>query len=147
MPGLVVVYKGLIDEIITQLKTITELSTVGTDIKVTKWNGSRNPTVGRYEAFVLASTMTSEDFTTNSSNNTFTILVDLIYYSAEFEAGFDGVLTVAEKIYDKFHGTNINGKCRVARVELAPGDGELSARNLLAIPVRIIIRCEKIIVQ
>ena len=147
MPGLFNVYKSLVDEIDVQLKTITELATDTQGERVKKWNGARSPTVGRPEAFILASTMTSRDFTTNSSNNTFTILVDLLYYADDFETGFDICLNIAEKVYDKFHGTSINGKCRVARCEIAPGDGEISGRNLLAIPVRIIIRCEKIIIQ
>lgn len=146
-------YKNIINQIVSDLKTIADLEDDSNgEPRVHKWLASRTPKDGRFEIEVKASTMTAEFFTANSSNNTFTILADLIYYSdsgnnESVETGFTKALDKAGEIYDKFHGTNINNLCRIARVELAPGDGEFSGRALLAIPVRIIIRCEKVIVQ
>jgi len=151
--ALLTIYKGLIDEIITQLKTIDPELKDGTDLqgnpdkRVTKWNTVRKPERGRYEAEVKAGPMEAENFTTQSSDNEFSIIIDLLYYSDEFEAGFDSAMTVAEKIYDKLHLTTINSNCRNAVVTLFPGDGELSDQNLLAIPIRIIVTCKRVIHQ
>ncbi len=150
--ALLTIYKGLVDEIVTQIKTVPELAD-GTDLQgnpdphVMKWKGSRTPKVGEYEAEVKAGPMTAENFTTKASDNEFSIIVDLIYYSNEFEAGFDNTMSVAEKIYDKLHLTTINNQCRNAVVTLFPGDGELSDQNLLAIPLRIIVTCKRVIHQ
>ena len=145
-------YQQLVNQITTDLKTITpELADdIGPPVnpRVNKWKVSRTPKTGRYEAVVLAGPMEPvEGFTTKSSENEFTIWVDLIFYSTEFESGFLSVLGVAERIYDKFHLTNISSLVRIAKVSLFPGDGQLAQRNLLAIPVRIGIKCEKNITQ
>ncbi len=150
--ALLTIYKGLIDEIITQCKTVPELAD-GTDLQgnpdshVTKWKTSHTPKVGDYEAEVKAGPMTSENWTTKASDNEFSIIVDLIYYSNEFETGFDNVMSVAEKIHDKLQLTTINSKVRNAVVTLFPGDGEISDQNLLAIPIRIIVTCKRVIHQ
>jgi hypothetical protein len=150
--ALIGIYKGLIDEVITQLKTITELEDT-TDLqgnpnpRVTKWNGARSPKQGEYEAEVKGGPMTADSFTSRSTDNEFQIIVDLMHYSLEMEAGFDNALTVAEKIYDKLHVSTVNAKCRNAVVTLFPGDGELADRSLLAIPIRIIVTCKRVIHQ
>jgi hypothetical protein len=150
--GLLTIYKGLIDEIITQLKTISELAD-GTDLqgetdpRVVKWNSSRSPERGTYEAEVKAGPMDADSFTTKSTDNEFQIIVDLIYWGDEFESGFDNALSVAEKIYDKLHLTTLNEKCRNTVVTLFPGDGELAGDSLLAIPIRIIVTCKRVIHQ
>lgn len=149
---LLTIYKGLIDEIITQIKTVPELAD-GTDLQgnsdphVFKWKGSRTPKQGDYEAEVKAGPMEAENFTTQSSDNEFSIIIDLIYYSSEIESGFDATLTVAEKIYDKLHLTSVNSTVRNAVVTLFPGDGVISDDNLLAIPIRIIVTCKRVIHQ
>ena len=145
-------YQDLINQIVVDLKTITpELADdPGPPInpRVNKWKVSRTPQVGRFEVVVLAGPMEPiEGFTVKSSQNEFTIWVDLIFYSSEFESGFLSALGVAERIYDKFHLTNISSLVRIAKVSLFPGDGQLAQRNLLAIPVRIGIKCEKVITQ
>lgn len=146
-------YKGLIDEIVTQLKTnVPELADT-TDLQgkpdshVMKWNGSRTPKPNDYEVEVKAGNMSADSFTTRSSDNTFEILCDLIYYATDHESGFDNCMTVAEKIYDLFHLTTINSRCRNAVVTLSPGDGELSGESLLAVPIRIIVTCKRVIHQ
>lgn len=145
-------YKDLITEIVTQLKTITpELAddtTANGGPRVTKWMSSRSPRVGRYEAEVKAGHMTPiTGFTTKSSVNEFQIMIDLIYYSSEVETGFDNVMSVAERIYDKFARTDIGGLIdRKTNVSINPGDGQLN-RGLLAIPIRVIITTEKTVTQ
>ena len=145
-------YTALIDQIVTDLKTITpeladDITTLGGP-RVTKWMSSKSPRVGRYEAEVKAGpTTVIGGFTTKSTLNEFQIIVDLIHYSSEFEAGFDAVMGVAERIYDKFHLTDIGGtSTNKTTVELNPGDGQLN-RGLLAIPIRVIIKSEQIITQ
>ena len=150
--GLAAKYTALIDEIIVQLKTLTpELADDAANLggpRVTKWMSSRSPRVGRYEAEVKAGPMIIlGGRTTKSTDNEFSILIDLVFYSSEFESGFDSVMGVAERIYDKFHITTINGNCRNATVEIFPGDGQLSGRALLAIPVRVTVTCDRVISQ
>lgn len=150
--GLAGKYTALIDQIITTCKTITpELTddtTVNGGTRVFKWNKSRSPRKTRYEVEVKAGPMLIKGGkTTLSSDNEFQIILDLIYYSDAFETGFDSVMGVAEKIYDKFHITTINGNCRNATVEIFPGDGQFSGRSLLAIPIRIVITCDRVISQ
>jgi len=142
-------YQSLINQIVTDLKTITpELADDVKGTRVSKWKVSRIPQVGRYEAVVMAGPMQPLDgFTTKSSNNEFQIIVDLIHYSSAFEVGFLAALSVAERIYDKFHLTNISSLVRIALVSIFPGDGQLAQRNLLAIPIRITISCERVISQ
>ena len=54
MAGIGTLYQDLINEIILQLKTISQLTGTPNVPKVHKWNGPRNPTRGIHEAFVLA---------------------------------------------------------------------------------------------
>ena len=142
------VYKDLINQIITTLKTITELADDSDGPRVSKWKTSRNPKVGRYEVVVLGGPMIPiTGFTTKSTLNEFEIFVDLVFYSSEFEAGFDSAIDVASKIYDKFHRTSISGNVDVkTNVSISPGDGQLT-RGLLAIPIRITITTEKTVTQ
>ncbi len=143
------IYQDLINQIVVDLKTLTpELAddTVGT--RVSKYKVSRTPKVGRYEAIVMAGPMQAlGGFTTKSTDMEFQIIIDLIHYSSTFEVGFLATLSVAERIYDKFHLGNISSLCRIAKVALFPGDGQLAQRNLLAIPIRITISCERVITQ
>lgn len=142
------IYNDLIDEIIAQLKTIPELATNGSDVRVFKWKTALNPIQGRHEAIVVAGQMEPVGgYTTKSSKNDFEILIDLFYYGSDIENSFKNALSVAEKIYDKFHLTNINNKVGLARVSLIPGDSQLQQRGLLTTPIRIVVRCEKIITQ
>jgi len=148
MAGIGTLYQDLINEIITQLKTITQLAGTPNEPKVHKWNAPRSPTRGISEAFVMAGPMSIlGGFTTKSTLNEFQIIVDTLHYAEEFDAGFDASMAVAEKIYQQFHLTKINNLVRLAQVEIFPGDGELSDDNLLAIPIRIIIKCELVITQ
>jgi len=148
MAGIGTLYQQLIIEIIVQLKTITELTGTPNDPKVFKWAGPRHPIRGIHEAFVLAGPMNiTGGFTTRSTLNEFQIIVDTLHYADEFDKGFDESMAVAEKVYDKFHLTTINGLVRIAQVDIFPGDGEISGDNLLAIPIRIIIKCELVITQ
>ena len=148
-----VIYKTLIDQIITTCKTITELADKvdlrgNTVSHVNKWKTSRSPKAGDYEVVVVAGDMTPiTGFTTKSSVNEFEIFVDLLFYSTEFESGFDSAIDVASKIYDKFHRTSISGNVdRKTNVTISPGDGQLN-KGLLAIPIRIIIKTEKTVTQ
>lgn len=146
-------FQDLVNEVITQLKTITPEFADDTAAeggpRVTKWMSSRTPRVGRYEAEVKAGNMeVIGGFTTKSTLNRFSIYVDMIYYSSEFEAGFDSAMAVAEKIYDKFHLTDIGGlSTHKTTVEINAGDGQFSNRSLLAIPIRVIIKSEQVITQ
>jgi len=146
---LATLYQDLINQVVIDLKTITpELADDNAGTRVSKWKVSRNPKVGRYEAVVMAGPMQPlTGFTTNSSNNEFQIIVDLLHYSSAFETGFLAALSVAERIYDKFHLQNISSLIRIAKVSIFPGDGQLAQRNLLAIPIRITISCERVITQ
>lgn len=145
-------YIALIDQIIIDLKTITPELTDDTAVnggpRVTKWMSSRSPRVGRFECEVKAGPTTIiGGITTKSSLVEFQIILDLIFYSSAFETGFDSVMGVAERIYDKFHLTDIGGtSTNKTTVELNPGDGQLN-RGLLAIPIRVIIKSEQIITQ
>ena len=148
MAGIGTLYQQIIAQVIVDLKTITELTGTPNNPKVFKWNGPRSPTRGIHEAFVLAGPMSIiGGFTTKSTLNEFQIIVDTLHYAEEFDAGFDASMAVAEKIYQQFHLTKINNLVRLAQVEIFPGDGELSGDNLLAIPIRIIIKCELVITQ
>ena len=146
---LATLYQDLINQIVVDLKTITpELADDAIGTRVSKWKVSRTPKVGRYEVVVMAGPMQPlTGFTTNSSNNEFQVIVDLIHYSSSFETGFLAALSVAERIYDKFHLGNISSLIRIAKVSIFPGDGQLAQRNLLAIPIRITINCERVITQ
>lgn len=83
--------------------------------------------------------------TQHSVKMEFDVICDLLYWAdAEGQEGaFTAALAVAEKVYDQFNLTNINNLVFKALVSINPGDGELSSKNMLAIPIRIIIRCEK----
>ena len=75
--ALLSVYKDLIDEIITQLKTITQLANDGSNTRVHKWLGKRRMKVNDYEAVVTAGPMAVRGgYTSNSTENTFTVIVD-----------------------------------------------------------------------
>lgn len=147
------IYKDLIDQIITTLKTITELSDT-TDLRgksdshVNKWKTARTPKTGDYEVVVLPGPMIPvTGFTTKSSLNEFSIFCDLIFYGIKFDTAFDSAIDVASKIYDKFHRTSVSGNVDVkTNVSINPGDGQLN-RGLLAVPIRIIITTEKTITQ
>ncbi len=150
--GLAGKYVALINEIVVQLKTITpeladDIEAKG-GARVYKWKSSRTVTKGRYEVEVRAGPMTIlGGETTKSTNNEFVILVDLIFYGTEFEAAFDSCMGVAERIYDKVHLTTLNANCRITTVEIFPGDGQLSGRALLAVPIRLTFTCERVISQ
>ncbi len=147
--GIATTYQDIINEVIVQLKTITELTGTPNDPRVGKWMVKRNPSQDRYEAVVMAGPMTViGGATTKSLNVEFNIIVDLIYYAKNFEDGFTNVMGVAQKVYDKFSRTNLSSNVRIVKaVDLFPGDGQLSSNNLLAIPIRIQIRSEKVITQ
>ena len=139
-------YSGLVDEVITQLKTIAELADDADGARVYKWEGRHLPVPGRSEVEVKAGPAENQGgLTQHSVTMEFNVICDLIYWAnAEGQEGaFDTALGVAEKIYDQFNLTNINSLIFKCLVSLAPGDGELSSKNMLAIPIRIILRCEK----
>ena len=75
---LLAAYKDLIDEVITQLKTITLLADDSGNTRVHKWLGTRRMKTNDYEAVVTAGPMVViGGFTSNSTENQFTIIVDL----------------------------------------------------------------------
>ena len=84
-------------------------------------------------------------FTSNSTENNFTIFVDLSFNSQDISTGFDNAMTLAEKVYDKFHLTNINNKCRQATVQLEPGETQVG--GLYMITIRCVILCSKVVTQ
>ena len=140
------IYKNLVTEIVTQCKTISELADDSGNTRVHKWQGKRRMKTDDYEAVVIAGPMDNiGGYTSNSTLNNFTVYVDISYNSQNFVTGFDNPMCVAEKVYDKFHLTNINNKCRQARVELLPG--ETSVEGFYMITVRCVILCEKIVTQ
>jgi hypothetical protein len=139
-------FQSLINEIATQLKTITQLNDDAEGTRVFKWEARHLPIPGRYNVEVKAGPMeVIGGLTMHSTKNEFTIICDLLYFAdAEGQEGaFLNAMAVAEKIYDQFHLTTINGLVFKALVSIVPGDGELSSKNMLAIPIRVIIRCEK----
>jgi len=143
---LATLYQDLINEVTTQLKTIAELADDADGTRVFKWEGRHLPVPGRYEVEVKAGPMEIlGGMTTHSTKNEFSIICDLLYWAnAEGqESASLNALGVAEKIYDQFSLTTINDLVFKCTVTLAPGDGELSSKNMLAIPIRIILRCEK----
>lgn len=136
----------MITQVITQSKTITELADDADGARVFDWRGSNLPIPGRYELEVKAGPMeVIGGLTTHSTINEFQIICDLLYWAnAEGQsAAFDNALAVAEKVYDQFSLTTINDLVLKCTVNIAPGDGGLSSKNMLAIPIRIILRCEK----
>jgi len=152
MPGIAGIHSAIIDEIVTQLKTITELADdpAPNGPRVFKWNDARNPTDGRYEVEVKAAQMTVTQHSVRGTDNNFQVFCDLRYYpinTDSFEDAFDNALAVAEKIYDKLHLTTINGTCRNALVQYFPVDGELSGRNLRSVPIRIEVNCQRVVSQ
>lgn len=139
-------YQNLINEVATQLKTITELGDDGEGTRVYKWNARILPVPGRYNCEVKAGPASPiGGMTQHSVKMEFAILCDLLYFAdAEGQSmAFLNTLAVAEKIYDQFNLTNINNLVFKALVSIEPGDGELSSKSMLAIPIRVIIRCEK----
>lgn len=151
--GLVGKYTGITTEIVTQLKTITPELVDDTAVlggpRVAKWMMARSPRKGRFECVVRAGPMTFKGgMTTKSSDNEFVIICDLIFYSdTDFDTGYDNVMGVAERIYDKVHLTTLNANCRNTIVEFFPGEGQISGRNLLGIPIRITVTCDRVISQ
>ena len=144
--ALLAVYKDLVDEIITQLKTITQLANDGSNTRVHKWLGKRRMKVNDYEAVVAAGPMSVVGrLTSNSTENSFTVFVDLSFNSQNLSTGFDNAMTLAEKVYDKFHLTNINNNCRQAIVQIEPG--ETNVEGLYMITIRCVILCSKVVTQ
>jgi len=143
---LLAAYKDLIDEVITQLKTITPLADDSGNTRVHKWLGTRRMKTNDYEAVVTAGPMVViGGFTSNSTENQFTIIVDLSFNSQNISTGFDNAMTLAEKVYDKFHLTNINNNCRQATVQLEPGETQVG--GLYMITIRCVILCSKVVTQ
>ena len=140
------IYTGLVTEIVTQCKTISELADDSGNTRVHKWQGKRRMKNNDYEAVVIAGPMNIQGgYTSNSTLNQFTVYVDISFNSQDFSTGFNSAMGVAEKVYDKFHLTNINNKCRQARVELLPG--ETAVEGFYMITIRCVILCEKIVTQ
>ena len=81
----------------------------------------------------------------DSTENNFTVFVDLSFNSQDMSTGFDNAMTLAEKVYDKFHLTNINNKCRQATVQLEPGETQVG--GLYMITIRCVILCSKVVTQ
>jgi len=157
MAGIGTLMQSLVSEVVTQLKTITELADPAQDggaddqFRVRMWGGPRRSKKGDYDAIVKAGPYTTDQGTTRyATDNDFIVIVDLIYWADGNVDGFDGgflkALAVAEKIYDKFHLTNINNLCRIAKVNVYPDDGSISG-TLLAIPIRCTITCSKVVNQ
>ena len=144
--ALLAVYKNLIDEVITQLKTISQLADDSGDTRLHKWLGTRRMKKNDYEAVVTAGPMTIVGgYTSNSTENQFTVVVDLSFNSQNISTGFDNAMTLADKVYDQFHLTNINNKCRQATVRLEPGETQVG--GLYMITIRCVILCSKVVTQ
>lgn len=136
----------MINEIETQLKTIPEFADDADGERVFTWEGRHLPVPGRYEIEVKAGPADAiGGMTGHSVKMEFQVLCDLVYWAdAEGQqAAFLTAMAGAEKVYDQFNLTNLSGLVFKCTVSIAPGDGDLSSKNMLAIPIRIIIRCEK----
>lgn len=149
--------QDITNQVVTDLKTITELADPPQDggaddqLRVRLWGGPRRSKKGDYDAIVKAGPYTTDDgLTRYATDNEYIVIVDLIYWSDPIADGHDGgfikALVVAEKIYDKFHLTNINNLCRLAKVNIFPNDGS-NQGNMLAIPIRCTITCSQVVNQ
>jgi hypothetical protein len=152
--GLGTLYNSIISAIETDLKTITEFTTL-TDgrVKVFIYKGKPGFKEGECEATIVPGEMTPiSGVTSHSTWNEFTIYIDMLYYrhrdlDAELKDAFLAGLTVAEKVYDKFHLKTLSGLVKLIRVTITPGEGALSQRNIEAIPFRVELRIERPVTQ
>jgi len=153
MTGLTGKWDAMITAIESGLKTITELAnTAEGRTRVFVYKAKPAFVEGDYEVVIVPGDMSPNEggVTSRTTWNVFTIIIDLIYCSNQ-EDTFAGAsikaITVAEKVYDKFHLTNISGTCRLARCNIEVGEGFLAIRNIDAIPVRVNIIAEVPITQ
>ena len=138
-------YQTILNYIEAQLKTESIFANDADGTRVFLWSQRILPVPGRYHLEVKAGPMENiGGRTTHSVKMEFQVIVDLLYFaSAEgYEAAFLKAMAGAEKVYDLFNLTTLGGNVFKCLVSFAPGDGDFS-KTMLAIPIRIIIRCEK----
>lgn len=152
--GLSTIYNTMLIDIESNLKSITELSDViETPVrsKVHFYKGKPAFKEGEYEVTIIPGIMTPiEGVTSHSTWNEFLIFIDLLHYRNSTDTirqAYLNGLTVAEKVYDKFHLSNIITLVKVCRVTIMPGEGVLSQRNIDAIPFRVQLACELAVTQ
>lgn len=137
-------YNQMIDEVISQMKSnITELADVSGEPRVVKHDRAERVVIGDFFAIVSAGPMEILGFaSTRITDHTFSILVDLNYYSDDFKKGQEENLKVSGKIYDLFHNTNLNEKCRHVEVEFFPVPSG-TIENFYAMTTRVVVKCER----
>jgi len=145
-------YNSILTTIKTDLKSITELADDTGRSKVHLYMQSLAVKQGEYEVVIVPGEMINEASTSHGTWNTFVIHCDLLYYrdrtsDATLEAAFLKGLTVAEKIYDKFHLKRLSGLVKIIRATIEPLEGIISQRNLEAIPIRVTLRLEQPVIQ
>ena len=142
---LVDLYKNLINKVVEKLKEIDELNVNNVFV----WKLQKSPKVSTIEAFVLGGEMRPVGgYTSKSSVNELHIMVDLIYYGMKEHDNFLSCMGVAEKIYDKFHRTNMDGLVtNNTSVSINPGEGQFASKSLLATPIQIDIAIETVVTQ
>lgn len=150
---LTTLYNSILTTIETQLKTITELADVGSPArtKVHFYKGKPAFIAGETEVTIVPGPLIPvTGVTVKSTWDAITIYVDLLYYRKADEtlkAAYLVGLTVAEKIYDKFHLTSISGLVHICRATILSGEGTLSQKNIDAIPFRVELLCEVAVTQ
>lgn len=151
MAGITGKWTAMLDAVETSIKTITELANDGSRARTQIGRIQAAYKAGDYEALIQPVEVTTPyGTTTRSTWDIFVIWVDVVYCSNQtdnFKQGFQNVLAVAEKVYDKIHLTNISGTCRLARCSIEVGEGFAASQNIDAIPVRVIINAEVPITQ
>lgn len=151
--GLGTLYNSILSSIETQLKTITELADDDGEPRVHIYKENLRVKQGEYEVVVVPDTMAPiEGVTSKGTWNEFIIHCDLLYWrnrtsDTTLKAAFLNGLTVAEKIYDKFHLTNLSGLVKIIRVSINPLQGDIIEKGLEAIPYRVTLRIEQPVLQ
>lgn len=147
--GLEGVSVPILNNIISDLKTITELQDDGDRKRVQVWKMPMATKEGEFEAVVVGPIITPREdgVTVSSTWNELLFAIDMFYISATYEESITKALPIAEKIYDLFHLQTLGGLVRITRCSIAPGENEVSNRALHAVPIRIEVKCELVVSQ
>jgi len=154
--GLGTLYQDILTTIETDLKTITELGdSSGPPIreKVKLYKDNLSVKQGEYECVIVPSDMVPvTGVTSHGTWNEFTVHIDLLYWrdrdiDTDNQIAFLKGLSVAEKIYDKFHLKKLGGLVKLTRASIHPLEGTISQRNVEAIPIRVTLRLEQPVIQ
>ena len=147
-------YNTILTNIETDLKTISELTDTADDpprSKVHFYKGKPAFIEGEYEVTIVPGPLIpTEGVTSHSTWDAITVYIDLLHYRLSTDLLRDAYLkglTVAEKIYDKFHLKNISGSVRICQATILSGEGTLSQKNIDAIPFRVELLCEVAVTQ